>query len=175
MSSTYTSDAFVLKKKQLLKQDLIITLFMKENGKVRVIAKGVQKLTSRRASAVETGNLIEATVHQSRDSLFLSDVRLISGFTSIKDVETKRRAAYLYFFVLDRILPENQQEASVYVLTKQFLISLSKKEQMTNDVITKHLFDLLVSLGYVRHPLSYEDLISTVESIIHEKIPRDII
>ncbi len=175
MPSIYTSEAFVLKKKQLLKQDLLITLFMKEMGKVRVMAKGVQKLTSRRASGVETGNFIHATVHESNGAFFLNDVRLISGFTMIKESEQKRKAAYLYFFILDRILPENQQEEKAYALTKQFLVSLSKHAHSSNDFVSDNLYDLLVVLGYVRHPLPYHDLIATVESIIHEKIPQDII
>lgn len=175
MPSIYTSEAFVLKKKQLLRQDLLITLFMKEMGKIRVLAKGVQKLTSRRVSGVETGNLIQATVHESAGVFFLSDVRLKSGFTVIKESEQKRTAVYLYFFILDRILPENQEEEKVYAYTKQFLVSLSKIDHFSDDFIGEHLYALLVALGYVRHPLPYQDLIATVESIIHEKIPQDII
>jgi DNA repair protein RecO (recombination protein O) len=125
MAQIHKAEAIVLKKRQLLQQDFVITLFTKELGKIKVIAKGIKKLTSRRAPHLETGNLINVVLSQKSEPHYLQQTELTSAFSAIKDDTDKMNYAYVFFFILDRILPEGQAEESLFNMTKKFLIDLT--------------------------------------------------
>lgn len=171
MAQIHKAEAIVLKKRQLLQQDFVITLFTKELGKIKVIAKGIKKLTSRRAPHLETGNLLNIILSQKSEPHYLQQTELISAFSGIKDHTDKMSYAYVYFFILDRILPEGQTEESLFNITKKFLIDLTKLEEISILFLQKYLQKMLMYLGYVHEERSFAELIHITEEIIHEKVP----
>ena len=108
MPTILKTDAFVLRKKELLRTDMLIYLFTKEIGKTTVIAKGSKSLVSRRGPHLQTGNLLKVMIHVKNDYRYLQQTELVSGFSSIKDDPRKTEYLYLFFFVIDRMLPDNQ-------------------------------------------------------------------
>ncbi|QQG44721.1 MAG: DNA repair protein RecO [Candidatus Roizmanbacteria bacterium] len=163
-----------MKKKSLLGKDTIITLFTKEEGKTVVVAKGIKKITSRRAPHLQTGNLINVILSNFHERYYLQESQLISAFSTIKSKQQKIDYQYLLFFVLDRLLPERQKEKEIYFLTKNFLVELSQKD-FNKQRLLYYLNRLLSSLGYYKSERSYPDVLSSIEEIIHEKIPSSII
>ncbi|MEO6509337.1 MAG: DNA repair protein RecO [Patescibacteria group bacterium] len=162
---------FIIKKKSLLNKDILFTIFSEELGKVSVIAKGIKKITSRRAPHIQTGNLVNVELSSRGDILYLQDSFLISGFSQIRDSEQKTNFLFLYFFVLDRILPEHQQELKMYTSTQQFLFEMARKTEFTKQSFTEHLNKLLSIAGYVQGEKTLPELIRTVEEVINEKVP----
>lgn len=164
------TEAIVLKKKDLLNKDVLISLFTSEFGRLMVMAKGIKKLTSRRSPHLQTGNLINILVSHKNDYYFLQESQIISGFADLKKEETKVKQLYSLLFVLDRLLPEQQKEAKIYNLTKNFLIDLSKSLKSEN-IIVQYLTDIMLSLGYLDQKVNDIELKSIIEEIINEKIP----
>ncbi len=171
MSRHIRIEGWVLKKKSLPSQDKVITFFTQEFGKMVVFAKGVKKITSRRLPHLETGNLIKALVNQKDHHFYLNQTTLRSGFTSIKDNETKTSFLYLFLFILERLLPENQQEQAIYNLTKKFFIELSHGSVMTRERLTWYLNQILLSLGYTHKELSFHMAIMQISEIANENLP----
>ena len=175
MPTILKTDAFVLRKKELLRTDMLIYLFTKEIGKTTVIAKGSKSLVSRRGPHLQTGNLLKVMIHVKNDYRYLQQTELVSGFSSIKDDPRKTEYLYLFFFVIDRMLPDNQEESSVFRLTRAFMAELAKTPEFGSAQISKYLNMALRLLGYVHEDKSLLDLIRLVEETIHEKIPFHII
>lgn len=164
------TEAIVLRKKDMLNRDVLISLFTQELGRLTVFAKGVKKITSRRSPHLQTGNLIDIIVNIRNDRYYLQESRLISGFTDLKSNENKVKYLYLFLFVLDRLIPEQQKETRAYNLTKNLLIDLSNTE--VPKAITHHyLSDIMIQLGYLDKEISFAELKSLIEEIISEKIP----
>ncbi len=174
MAKSVKSEGIVLKKKGLLNKDDLVTVFTKEQGKIKVFAKGIKKITSRRLSHIGTGNLIQTILSTKNDRFYLQETKLISGFTKIKDNQEKVNFLYQFFFVLERLLPENQQELNIYQLTKKFLIKLSSEEFSQMD-LTQFINELIRQLGYSKRNLSFNELKQTIEEILNEKLPSFII
>lgn len=168
---TLKTEAIVLKKQELLHNDILLTLFTQTLGKVKVFAKGIKKITSRRLSHAQTGNLINVLLHENRDYLYLSETRLISGFSSIKNSQSKVQALYCYFFVVERLLPENQKEEEVYKALKSFIVALAKEEENIHQLLTRHINLLMRNLGYLKDKKTFDELITIIENLIHEKMP----
>jgi DNA repair protein RecO len=175
------TEGIVLKKRILLHKDTILTVFTSEFGKLSLYAKGIRTLTSRRAPHIQTGNLIVLFVQERNHKNYLAETQLISAFSQIKNNEKKMNALYFFFFILERLLPENQKEETVYCLVKKFLVKLSNltgetgRDLSLQQIITSYTNQLLQHLGYEKENKEFEELILSVQSLIHEKIHLRII
>jgi DNA repair protein RecO (recombination protein O) len=175
MASTHKTEAIVLKKKNLLGKDALITLFTEHEGKIAAVGKGIKTVTSRRASHLQTGNLIEAMVNERNTRYYLQETRLISAFSTIKSNQERVTQQYLFLFILDRILPDRQKEPEVYILLKRFLVDLATNDEFSKRDLTEYLTALLHYQGYTKDTHSFRELLRYIEEIIHEKIPAGII
>lgn len=171
MSRHIRIEGWVLKKKSLPNQDKVITLFTHEFGKMVVFAKGVKKITSRRLPHLETGNLIKAFVNQKDHLFYLDQTTLRSGFTAIKDDETKTSFLYFFLFILERLLPENQEEPEIYILAKKFFVELSKGSAMKRERLTWYLNQNLLLLGYTHKELTFHEAVMQISEIVNENLP----
>ncbi|MEK7495377.1 MAG: DNA repair protein RecO [Patescibacteria group bacterium] len=170
MTRTLKTEAIVLKKKDLLNKDVLISVFSQDLGRLTLFAKGIKKITSRRSPHLQTGNLINVLVSHKNDHYYLQESELVSGFSELKKNEKKVNNLYSFLFVLERLLPEQQKETKTYNLTKNFLIDLSKS--IKPDIVTfQYLTDIMMQLGYLDQKVSYLELKSLIEEIINEKIP----
>lgn len=169
-SRSFKTEAVVLKKKDLLNRDVLISLFTQDLGRLTVFAKGVKKITSRRSPHLQTGNLINVLVSHKNDHYYLQETELVSGFSELKKDENKVKALYLLLFVIEKLLPENQKEIKTYNLIKNFLIDLTKS---TNPklITVKYLTNIMIQLGYLDKEVDFVELRSLIEEIIGEKIP----
>lgn len=171
MNVILKNEAIVLKKKQLLQKDILITLLTNELGKVTVIAKGIKNITSRRAPHIQTGTLLNVVLSNRGHAFYLQQSGLISAFSALREDGEKLNHMYTFFFILDRILPEQQKEEYIFTLTKKFLIELSKTENSFTVVFKQYLQKLLFNLGYLQEDKSLLELIGIVEDLINEKVP----
>lgn len=172
MLLAHKAEAFVLKKTEILERDTSITLFTRELGKVRAIAKGVKKMTSRRAPHLQTANLLDLELNQRHDIYYVQQTFLITGFAQLKDDPVKLNYVYVFFFVLDRVLPENVPEEGVFQLTKRFLADVSRSNSFNTARLGKYLQMVLQNLGYLEDSnISFSEVIQVTEDIIREKIP----
>jgi len=165
------TEAIVIGQHSLPTKDKIIIFLTAPLGKIRVFAKGIKKITSRRLSHLDTGNLVKILLTQKNDLFYLRETELISGFSSLKQHKEKISYLYSFFFILNKILPENQKEEEVYALVKKFLIVLGKKEKIDQNIFSSYLNQLLIILGYSEKEENFFPLIKKIESIIDEKIP----
>ncbi len=165
---------FVLKKKILLEQDFSVTLFTEELGKITAIAKGARKITSRRISHLQTANLIKLQVSDFHDTFYIQSTELISGFLKVRTSE-KQDIVYLYFYILDKMLPERQAEEVLYSYTKRLFIELSKDDANPKQILRDVLQKTLMNMGYVQEEQTLSELVAIVEQNIEEKLPSHVI
>ncbi|PIU37240.1 DNA repair protein RecO [Candidatus Roizmanbacteria bacterium CG_4_8_14_3_um_filter_34_9] len=170
MSRSLKTEAIILKKKDLLNKDVLISVFSQDLGRLTLFAKGIKKITSRRSPHLQTGNLVNILVSHKNERYYLQESELLSGFSELKKDEKKVSNLYLFLFVLECLLPEQQKETKAYNLTKNFLIDLSKSTK-PNSIAVKYLSDIMMQLGYLDKKVNFPELKSLIEEIINEKIP----
>ena len=172
---TLKTEAVILKKKSLLNKDYLVTIFSQEEGKIKTFAKGAKKITSRRISHLQTGNLIETIIYRKDDRYYLQETQLISGFSKIKDSQVKSQYLYYFIFILERLLAENQRDTSAYNLLKKFLIELSEDANFKELKLYKYINKLIQDLRYSKEDKSSHELRLFIEELINEKLPLFII
>lgn len=172
MAYSTTFEGFVLKKYTLLEMTQSITVFTKQRGKMHFIVKGGQKITSRRSSHLQTGNLIgiDAASHSS-GSWYVRSTSLQSGFSILKESEDKMRVLYNILLVLDRLLPLEQEEGMVYEMLLRAIVHLNSVDAEHDGVLFAFVREICETLGYGRHSVvTYDDIHDVMNKVVEEQV-----
>jgi len=120
-SRTYRAEAIVLKTMDLGEADRILTLLTRHFGKIRVIAKGIRRPTSRLAGHAEP--LSHATFQLARgrelDVLTGADTR--SSYRSVREDLDRIAAAWYVAEIADRSTADHAPAAPVFDLVETAL------------------------------------------------------
>lgn len=147
---SYRVEGIILKRTNFGEADRIITVFAKHYGKLKVLGKGVRRITSRRAGSVELFNQAILFLHKGRNFDILTEATTLNTFPHFRQNFQKVGAAYYTCELIDRLTPEEQEHDAVYELLVKFLTWLD--EQPNNSKLTLALsrFEkrLLIDLGY---------------------------
>jgi DNA repair protein RecO len=168
----FSDDGLVLKKSHSKDHNHLVTLFTHHHGKLLLTAYGTKKLTSRRISHLETGNVIALSWRGEGEFMTLEETDLKYAHSQIKESSHKLDAMYLIFFVLNRILPENQPEVDIYDKTLIFLRSIHAHEMRTSQ-IEEFFNEILAHLGFIDQKQVKDpsfDTMSFIEGLIGRKL-----
>lgn len=174
MSNYFKDEGIVLAKKNLLKDDKLITLFSRKRGKITLIGKGIRKITSRRLSHLETGNFIKFSFFQKNEFAYLHDTELILSYSKIRESSFKIYNLYLILFFLKELLPENEKEPLIFNKTLKILEKLNNKNDLKfTNLIYDYLKEILIIEGFINiKEASKKDFnpIGFLEKLLNQKI-----
>ena len=102
-----SSEALIVKAKNYGDADKIFTLLTKKFGKMRVIAKGVRKINSRRAGNVDQLNHVLVTFTQTHGLPILTEASVINSFENLKKDLNASVYGYAVLEILRRKLCKN--------------------------------------------------------------------
>jgi len=134
----------IIKRKNFSESDRILTVMTRNLGKIKVIAKGVRKITSRRAPTIDLLCLSQLQIYEGKTFYTLSESVLINDFCLLKGSLKKIRLAFHVCELTDALLPEEQAHKEVYELLLKFMQGLCEKDISISDFEIK----LLKLLGY---------------------------
>lgn len=134
----YTVEGIILKKRSTGEADRLLTVFTKQRGKIRVLAKGVRRITSRRAGHLEVFSRVILTLHtQGTLDLVTEAQALTQGSASIG-------YAYCMCELVDQLLADRQEHEDVYALLQHGLEHVG-----TQEVMADFIHKLLWMLGFL--------------------------
>src|SRR3989304_6032467 len=100
------TEGIIIKRKNFGEADRMLTVLTPRHGKIKIIAKGVRKISSRRSSHVELLNLSILTLHEGK-ILILTEAETLNHFQDLKDNLKKSGLAFYLCELVDGLLPEN--------------------------------------------------------------------
>lgn len=141
------TEGIVLKRKNIGEADRILTVFTRHLGKIQVKAKGVRKISSKRASHIEPLNSTIMTIYKGQGMPVLLEVQAQEQFGQVKTDLQKLGLAYHLCELVDGLCPENQENQQVFEL---LLETFSKLGTDCKSIPLIHGFEveLLTLLGY---------------------------
>ncbi len=174
VSHIYAVHGIVLKRRNVGEADRIITLFTKEQGKIRVIAKGVRRIPSKRAPHLEVFRRVGIIVHKGRTLDTVTDAQSSALFDA--DTFDMQKVSFAYYIceLVDRLLPERQEHEDVFRLMINTFRSLDAGDTILawQESIVTFALELLWILGYLPRAtrLSEEKIQPYIERIIERKL-----
>ena len=106
----YRTPAVVLKRMDLGEADRILTLYTRDQGKLRAVAKGVRKTTSRSAGHLELFTLTDVLLAVGRELDVVSQAETIQAFRRVREDVLLTAHAY-YLAELTDLLTEDRMES----------------------------------------------------------------
>lgn len=174
LSRIVVDTACILKRTNVGEADKIITILSRKHGKMRVIAKGVRKISSRRGPHLDIFNIVKITVHQGKTLDVVQEATSLFSGRLIYTTWVKMRAAYVVTEVVDKLLPEKETQENIYVSVEEILRKIGvTKDDDIESVLIDFLNTLLVDLGYVSEEKKINELqrlIPFIERITERKI-----
>lgn len=162
-----TDEGVVIKRTNFGEADRLVTLFTKNHGKVTVVARGVRKLSSKRAGALELFNEVKAQIVKGRGDLdTLAEVEIINTFASWRRKLGRITLAYQMCEAIDKLTADSQPHPQVFNI---LVIALSQIGSLGKDWklnIESWTLDILVDLGFWPHDKEFTgDIVELIEGI----------
>lgn len=113
---TYRTEAVVLRQTPIGEADLLLTLYTPHEGKLRAIAKGARRLTSKLSGHLEPLTRVELAMSVGQSLDVVSQAQMMDGFPNVKcDLARTSRALYLAELI-DGFAVERSANAPLYQL-----------------------------------------------------------
>jgi DNA repair protein RecO (recombination protein O) len=148
MPGLYKDEGVVLKTMKLGEADRIITLFTRDNGKVRAVAKGIRKTKSRFGGRLEPYTRVSLLVYKGRNLDTITSADIVTSGKDVRVDYARLVAASALADLVDKVTPEHERAPSVYGLLVAGLEALGAHGAST--VVPAFAVKLLSISGY--HP-----------------------
>lgn len=120
-----STEGLILKRKNFGEADRVLTVLTDKFGKISVNARGVRRITSRRAGNIELLNRVKLHLFKAK-SYTLTEAESIETFSKLKANLTLSTTAFHVIELVDRLTAENQVNHNLYDLTVAILRILDK-------------------------------------------------
>lgn len=144
-----SSSCIVLKSVNYQDADKIFTLYSKEEGKISAIAKGVRKISSKRAGSLDTLNLVSLTHFEGVNGhKTITEVKNLASFRQLKQGREKVEVAYKIIGLFLKHVEEDSPDAKLFSTLERTLYLLDACEISFLAVISYFYINFMYSLGY---------------------------
>lgn len=121
---TYKTEGIILKRSNYGEADRLLTIFTKHYGKIRVMAKGVRKLSSRKAGSLELFNHSTLFLVKGKNLDLVTEAQTVNLFKSWRKDLNKIALAYYFCELVDKLTPDNQPHPLVFELLRQAFLKI---------------------------------------------------
>jgi len=147
----YKEQGVVLRSHKLGEADKIVTVMTQGSGKIRAVAKGIRKTTSRFGARLEPTTHVSLMVYRGRGSLdTVSQVEIISPFLPIREDLGLFAAAETMLEATDKVAEEHERNVRLFMLLVGGLRALEGRPADPAAVAESFLLKLLSLSGF--HP-----------------------
>ncbi|MDP1721649.1 MAG: DNA repair protein RecO [Candidatus Gottesmanbacteria bacterium] len=151
----YRTNAIILKRRNIGEADRVVTIFSKEYGKMKVIAKGIRRIGSRRSPHVEVFSHSILMLHRGKTWDLVTEATPLDAFSFLRIHLPRVTSAYYLCELVDVLLPDRQEHRDVYTLLLSALQTLNGTTEIDPVVANEqYALELLRLLGYLAHDRS---------------------
>lgn len=145
MSRLYRDDAVVLRTYKLGEADRIVVLATRAHGKVRAVAKGVRKTTSKFGARLEPLSHVAVQLYPGRSLETITQAETIDGFRSLREDLDRYGRAVTVLEVMDQLTLEGESDPRRYQMLVGVLRTLAEHDNPL--VVPAFLLKLLAHEG----------------------------
>ncbi len=126
---TYRCEALTLRKSPIGEADVVVTMFTKDRGKLRAVAKGARRTSSKMLGHLEPMTQIRLSLARGRNLDYITQVQVINMFADLKNnLEAITKGLYLAELV-DGFGSEASSNQPLYQLVVETLESIGQESE----------------------------------------------
>ena len=143
----YRDEAVVVRTYKLGEADRIVVLFTRDRGKVRAVAKGVRKTSSRFGSRLEPMSHVALQLYEGRDLDTITQAESLEHFRELRDDLERITRASSMLEVVDHMTQEREPNAKLYTMLVGALRTLATQD---HPLVAPAFFFKLLALEGLR-------------------------
>ena len=169
---SYSTEGVILARRNQGEADRFLIIFTKHYGKVRVIAKGIRKTTSRKKGALELFSYVRFFAAIGRNMDIVTEVEIRNSFNSWREDLTKVATAYHLVEIVNRLTAEKQENREVFEELVEALERLGKLDYSAiHPFVQTFKVHILEELGFIERGLPIPgNLDAYIEHLINGKL-----
>lgn len=156
---TYKTKAISLKNIPFGEADKLVTLFTREHGKIKAIAKGARRVPSRLGGRVETFTYANYFMANGRSLDIISQCEVIETFQRLREDPEALPAGLYILKLVDLGTVEGQYHPELFDLLLQSLYRLKQKQNAQN-VAKDFVKEFVVLEGIFREGIDPQYILS---------------
>lgn len=165
-----TTEGLILKRVNFGEADRVLTVLTDRLGKISVIARGVRKITSRRAGNIELLNRVKLHLFKTKNYT-LTEAESLETFKGLKNNLSLSTVAFHILELIDRLVPEGQRNPNLYHLVVAVLQILEKNPRQI--FIRAFEVKLLSMLGFATFQASTSEVSTQIHlGGVHTKVKQ---
>ena len=170
--SSYKTEGVILKRLNYGEADRILTIYTKYRGKIRAIAKGVRKITSRKGGNVELFNHCVLFLAEGRNLDIVTEAQVVNSFSRLSNDLEKTAAGFYLVELIDQLTPDGQINRQVFDLLVGALaqIGADSSADERGQNIKQFEVSLLKLLGFWSETLDRRNIKGYIEEIIEREL-----
>lgn len=146
----YSTEGIILARKNFGEADRLLTIYSKQYGKIRVVAKGVRLPTSRKRGAIEIFSFCKFMLAHGKNLDILTDVEVKDNFEDWRGDLMRVGVAYHLCEVVDRLTVEHQEHKEVLYSLQECLESLGALDYwQLYPLVQNFKLEVLEELGFL--------------------------
>ncbi|OGG03342.1 DNA repair protein RecO [Candidatus Gottesmanbacteria bacterium RBG_16_37_8] len=150
MIRTYRIEGVVIRKDKMGEADYRLTVLSKNSGKLVIIAKGVRKITSRKAPHLDLLNHLKLFLAKGKTFDILTDVEAIDNFSFLKTHLSRIAVSFKMIELVNRLIPEREEHTQIFGRLLSDFHLLNKHIKLDETKITDDFANyLLWQSGYL--------------------------
>ena len=146
----YKEQGIVLRSIKLGEADKIVTILTQGSGKVRAVAKGIRRTTSRFGARLEPLTHVSLLVYRGRTLDTVTQAEIVAPFRAIRGDFARIAAAETMVEAVDRVAQEHERNVRLFLLLLSGLRALEGGPRDPAAVAEGFLLKLLSVSGF--HP-----------------------
>lgn len=124
---TYKTKAISLKAASFAEADKLVTLFTREYGKIKVVAKSARRVPSRLGGRVEALTYLDCFIAKGKSLDILSQCEVLESFQSVRNDSEALKTALYFLKLVKAGTVEGQTHPELFDLLLLALIKLKEK------------------------------------------------
>lgn len=146
----YPTQGFIIKKIDRGEADQIFTVFTKDFGKLKLLARAVRKIKSKLRGGTKLFSLSEIEFIQGKTHKTLTDAKICKNFDKISKSLIKLKIVYKLAEVVDNLIKEEEKDKDIWDLINEALGKLNSSPPTTYNLMIYYYFfwNLIDLMGF---------------------------
>ncbi len=172
MFRSYKTHGLVLKRSNFGESDKLLTVFTHNLGKIFLIAKGIRKIHSRKASHLELFNIVTIYAAIGKKFDYITEAETYRSFKKLKKNLTRIIFAYQVLEIINLLCPEKEQHPQVYRLGVNAMEKLDASNEEPELILESFSSAILQNLGYLPREQNLNGL--EIKNFLRETVEKNL-
>jgi len=148
MDETFSARGIIIKRRPIKNNDLTVTVYTLERGRLELLARGAQKFKAKSTAHLEPFNLVSLMIIRGKSQNYLGSAIAIDCFADLKSDFNKIKVAGAGLNLFEKLIKGEEADPEIFALLMNFLDNLNKTKGKDDFIYLIFAFKLICLLGY---------------------------